>query len=162
MNNNEKTNLSYKYTADDLKQLQRLNLKQKIQITKSRIIEWYEHNEGKVYISFSGGKDSTVLLHIAREIYPDIKAVFIDTGLEFPEIREFALSQENVIRLKPDMIFRKVIENYGYPLISKEVSRYIYYARSCPNGKVAQKFIKDNPHDKKIWFSIFSSKMGRS
>lgn len=149
MNNNEKTNLSYKYTADDLKQLQRLDLEQKIQITKSRIIEWYEHNEGKVYISFSGGKDSTVLLHIAREIYPDMKAVFIDTGLEFPEIREFALNQENVVRLKPDMNFRKVIESYGYPLISKEVSRYIYYARSCPNGKTAQRFNKNNPHDQK-------------
>ena len=85
-----------------------MDLEQKIQITKSRIIEWYERNEGKVYISFSGGKDSTVLLHIAREIYPDIKAVFIDTGLEFPEIREFALSQENVVRLKPDMNFRKL------------------------------------------------------
>lgn len=103
----------------------------------------------QTYISFSGGKDSTVLLHIARQIYPDIQAVFIDTGLEFPEVRTFALSQGNVVRLKPEMNFRKVIEKYGYPLISKEVSRDIYTARHCPNGKVAQKFIPNNPHDLK-------------
>lgn len=129
--------------------MQSWGLEKKIQVTKARIIEWYENNDGKVYISFSGGKDSTVLLHISRSIYPDIQAVFIDTGLEFPEVRTFALSQENVVKLKPEMNFRKVIDTYGYPLISKEVSRDIYTARNCPNGKVAQKFIPNNPHDLK-------------
>lgn len=138
-----------KHTPEELKEMQSLELGQKIQITQARLIEWYEKNDGKVYISFSGGKDSTALLHIARLIYPDIKAVFIDTGLEFPEVREFALSQENVIRLKPEMNFRKVIDTYGYPLISKEVSRYIYHARNCPDGKVAQKFVPNNQHDLK-------------
>lgn len=52
-------------------------------------------------------------------------------------------------RIKPQMNFRRVIEKYGYPLISKEVSRYISIARSCPDGKVAQKFIPNNPHDLK-------------
>lgn len=97
----------------------------------------------------SGGKDSTVLLHIARQIYPDMVAVYIDTGLEYPEVRQFALSQPNVIRIKPDMNFRKVIGTYGYPLISKEVARDIYVARNSPNGKTAQKFIPNNPHDLK-------------
>ena len=129
--------------------MQSWTLDKKIQVTKARIIEWYERNSGKVYISLSGGKDSTVLLHIARSIYPDIIAVYIDTGLEYPEVRKFALSQENVIKLKPAMNFKQVIATYGYPLISKEVSRYIYVARNCPNGKVAQKFVPDNPHDLK-------------
>ena len=129
--------------------MQSWGLEKKIQVTKARIIEWYENNDGKVYISFSGGKDSTVLLHISRSIYPDIQAVFIDTGLEFPEVRTFALSQENVVRLKPEMNFRKVIDTYGYPLISKEVARDIYVARNSPNGKTAQKFVPNNPHDLK-------------
>lgn len=141
--------IEYKYDIDELRALQELSLEMKIQLTKQKLNEWYEENEGKVYISFSGGKDSTVLLHIARQEYPDINAVFIDTGLEFPEVREFAIKQDNVIVLKPEMNFRKVIETYGYPLISKEVSSNIWYARRCPSGKTAQRFNKDNPHDKK-------------
>lgn len=60
-----------------------------------------------------------MLLHLVRKIYPNTPALFIDTGLEFPEVRAFALSQENVIVKKPEMNFRKVIETYGYPAISK-------------------------------------------
>ena len=66
-----------------------LPLEAKIVKTQLRIREWYEHWDGNVYVSFSGGKDSTVLLHIARGLYPEIPAVFSDTRLEFPEIREF-------------------------------------------------------------------------
>ena len=149
MSNKNSNSFKNKYTVEDLKKMQSWTLDKKIQVTKARIIEWYERNSGKVYISLSGGKDSTVLLHIARSIYPDIIAVYIDTGLEYPEVRKFALSQENVIKLKPAMNFKQVIATYGYPLISKEVSRYIYVARNCPNGKVAQKFVPDNPHDLK-------------
>ena len=81
-----------------------------------------------------------MLLHIVRQIYPDAVAVFIDTGLEYPEVREFALSQENVIRIKPEMNFRKVIDKYGYPLIGKDVAQTIYEARKCPNGYKASQF----------------------
>ena len=93
-------------------------------MTYLRIRWWLNEFDG--YVSFSGGKDSTVLLHIARQVDSNIPAVFVDTGLEYPEVREFALSQENVIRLKPEMNFRKVIETYGYPLISKEVAKRVY------------------------------------
>ena len=79
--------------------------------------------------SFSGGKDSTVLLHIAREMYPDIKALYCDTGLEYPEIRSFVKTFDNVDWLRPKMGFKKVCEKYGFPLISKEVSECVYGAR---------------------------------
>ena len=78
-----------KYTQEDLKTMQAWSLERKIQVTQTRIIEWYQKFNGKVCVSFSGGKDSTVLLHIARQLYPDIEAVFVDTGLEYPEIRAF-------------------------------------------------------------------------
>lgn len=38
------------------------------------------------------------------------------------------------------MNFRRVIEHYGYPVISKEVSHAVKDARSCPTGKVAARF----------------------
>lgn len=111
-----------------LKELQALPLWRKIQITQARIIEWYAHFNGQVYISFSGGKDSTVLLHIARKIFPDIPVVFSNTGLEYPEIQSFAKSKGAEF-VYPKMRFTDVIKTYGYPIISKEVSEAIYYAR---------------------------------
>ena len=135
--------------AERLKRLQAEPLERKIMITQARIIEWYEHFDGKVYLSFSGGKDSSVLLGIAREIYPDIPAVFVNTGLEYPEIRKFALSHENVEELRPrwgraakkngkrpeDVIsFMDTLKRYGYPVISKAVSNAIGESRSTPGG----------------------------
>ena len=138
-----------KYTLEDLKTMQAWALERKIQVTQTRLIEWYQKFGGKVYVSFSGGKDSTVLLHIARQIYPDIEAVFVDTGLEYPEIREFVKTFDNVTWLKPEMNFREVVTKYGYPMISKEVSLYVSVARRNPDGKTAQLFVPGNAHDVK-------------
>ena len=84
-----------------------------------------------------------------KRIYPDVPAAFVDTGLEYPELREFVKTIPNVIWLKPEMNFRKVIETYGYPLISKEVSQKIYEARKKPNGAVAARFDDNSEHNKK-------------
>lgn len=116
-------------TKEDLRELQALPLDLKILKTKNRIKEFYNFFGGHVYVSFSGGKDSTVLLHIARELYPDIEAVFIDTGLEYPEVRQHVKSFDNVVFLRPKMRFDEVIKKYGYPVISKDVSQTVYYAR---------------------------------
>lgn len=140
MSDKKSTSFENKYTVEDLRIMQSWSLQRKIQVTQTRIIEWYQKNDGKVYVSFSGGKDSTVLLDLARRIYPDIPAVFIDTGLEYPELREFVKTIPNVTWLKPEMNFRKVIEKYGYPVISKEVSKRVYWGRKYinENGRVGE------------------------
>jgi 3'-phosphoadenosine 5'-phosphosulfate sulfotransferase (PAPS reductase)/FAD synthetase len=132
-----------------LQQLQGLPLEVKIRKTQERIKEWYEHWNGQVYISFSGGKDSTVLLHIARQMYPDVEAVFVDTGLEYPEIRDFVKTFDNVTWLKPKMNFKQVIDKYGYPVISKNVSQAIYEARNKPDGQKALQFNPQSDYCKK-------------
>ena len=119
-----------------MKELQSLPLERKIQITQTRIIEWYQHYNGAVYVSFSGGKDSTVLLHIARQLFPDIKAVFSNTGLEYPEIQKQVIKTENVDIIRPEMRFDEVICEYGYPLISKEVAEAIHFARRIHSHSV--------------------------
>lgn len=120
-----------------LKQMQSLPLDMKIKLTQDRIREWYNHWGGEVYVSFSGGKDSTVLLDISRRLYPDIEAVFVDTGLEYPEIRTFVKGYENVTWLRPRMNFREVITTYGYPVLSKGISHAIGVAKRNPDGKTA-------------------------
>jgi len=118
-----------KHEIWELRQKQSLPLNVKIRMTEQRIRAWYDYFNGDVYVSFSGGKDSTVLLDIARQLYPDIEGVFIDTGLEYPEVREFVKLYENITWLKPKKTFRQVIEEYGYPLISKEVAEAVWGAR---------------------------------
>lgn len=127
------------HTYEDLLILQSLPLNVKVRMTQTRIREWVKHwGEDKCYISFSGGKDSTVLLHLVRELYPDIPAIFSNTGLEYPEIQSFAKSFDNVEVVTPKKNFKQILTEYGYPVISKEVSEAVMYARrfveSVKNG----------------------------
>ncbi len=127
-----------KFTATDLKEMQSQDLAWKIQRTVAKLLEFYNYYDGKVYISFSGGKDSTVLLHIARRLFPDIKAVYSDTGLEYPEIKEFVKTWDNVDIIRPKRTFRQVIEQFGYPVVSKYVAGYVSTARKHPESTRAQ------------------------
>jgi 3'-phosphoadenosine 5'-phosphosulfate sulfotransferase (PAPS reductase)/FAD synthetase len=108
-----------KHTNDELKQMQSLPLECKIRMTERRILEFGRD----AAVSFSGGKDSTVLLHIVRSVFPEIKAVFCDTGLEFPEIRDFVKQTQNVDWVKPKANFKQVVDKYGFPVVSKIVSQ---------------------------------------
>lgn len=118
------------HTINDLHMMQSEPTYIKVRMTQNRIREWvYHYGIDNVYVSFSGGKDSTVLLHIARELFPDIKAVFFNTGLEYPEIVKFVKTFDNVDIIRPKKSFKQVIDQYGYPFISKEVSNKVYGAR---------------------------------
>lgn len=148
-----------KHTAYDLKQMQSLPLDAKIGMTKRRICEWYDHYDGGVYVSFSGGKDSTVLKHLVDSLYSDVPAVFVNTGLEYPEIQRFVKDIQSgritdgfgnrfnsyIEILRPEMRFDEVIKTYGYPVGSKEVSKKIYYAKR--GAAWAQKFIDGSAED---------------
>ena len=116
--------------TNDLKILQAYPLWMKVERTKRRIAEWVDYyGEDGVYISFSGGKDSTVLLHLVRSLYPEVEAVFCNTGLEYPEIVKFVKDIPNVRILKPELTFKQVIEQKGYPVISKSVANTVRLAR---------------------------------
>ena len=123
-------------TSEQLKERQAMSLKDKIDTSAERIEKWYDYYKGNIYVAFSGGKDSTVLLHLVRSIFPEIPAVFSDTGLEYPEIRNFVKTIDNVVWLKPKISFVEVIEKYGYPVISKNQSLYIYEYRNTKSEKL--------------------------
>ena len=151
-------------TINDLRQMQAAPLSVKVRMTQRRIREWVdEFGKDGVYVSFSGGKDSTVLLHIVREMYPDIPAVFCDTGLEYPEIREFVKTFDNVEWLKPKMTFRQVIEKYGYPIISKDVSDKVHRARNDECGyawKVLHGLRSGTRYDLSRWAYLLDAPFG--
>ena len=139
-----------RHGKDDLRQMQSVPLEGKIIMTQERIRQWYDHWDGNVYVSFSGGKDSTVLKHIVDGMYDDVPAVFVNTGLEYPEIQQFVRDvkagkydcfNSDVEIIRPEMRFDEVIKEYGYPVVSKEVAERIYYAKrganwamKCMNG----------------------------
>ena len=127
--------MAHKYSSDFLKARQGMPLELKIKLSQSRIKQFYDNFLGNVYISFSGGKDSTVLLDLVRKIYPNVIAVFVDTGLEYPEIKDFVRTIDNVEWLKPKMPFHKVVEKYGYPVISKEQAQFIQQFRVAKSKK---------------------------
>jgi 3'-phosphoadenosine 5'-phosphosulfate sulfotransferase (PAPS reductase)/FAD synthetase len=114
--------MEHKIQSWMMKQRQSLPLDCKIKLSLGRIKSWYNHFHGRVHVSFSGGKDSTVLLHLVRSMYPDVRAMFVDTGLEYPEIRKFVSTVDNVDWVKPSLTFRQTIKKYGYPVVSKAVS----------------------------------------
>lgn len=134
--------MANKHMPYDLKQMQSLPLEAKIRMTQQRIRAWYEHWDGQVYVSFSGGKDSTVLKHIVDGMYDDVPAVFVNTGLEYPEIQRFVREvksgkydcfNSDVEIIRPEMRFDEVVKKYGYPAISKTISEVIRKAKKNPD-----------------------------
>lgn len=93
---------------------------------------------GWVYVSFSGGKDSTVLKHIVDSMYGDVPSLFVNTGLEYPEIQKFVKEiksgkydcfNSDIEIVRPEMRFDEVLKKYGYPAISKDISSCIYWGK---------------------------------
>ncbi len=118
----------------------------KLKLTETRIREWYENWDGQVHIAYSGGMDSTVLLHLVRKIIEnDVPAVFSNTGLEFPEIVRFARKAKGEfeeiyprdLKTGKRITFKEVVDKYGFPLISKENSSKI---RKLRHGKLSDRY----------------------
>lgn len=140
-------------TKEAAKSLLALDLEDKVITSYEKLDEWYTAWGGQCYVSFSGGKDSTVLSYLAARYLSsfrtppwELNLVFVNTGLEYPEIqkfvneyadwlrREFPRVNVNLVRLRPKMNIRQVVTKYGYSIVSKEVAGYVRDARRNPNG----------------------------
>ncbi|MZP31409.1 phosphoadenosine phosphosulfate reductase family protein [Heliobacterium undosum] len=87
----------------------------------------YSHD---VHVNVSGGLDSTVLLHLVRRQLPNVKGVFCDTGLENADNRAFVKTLDNMEWVRPKKTHRQVLEEDGYPVVSKKIARYIWDVRN--------------------------------
>lgn len=87
-----------------------------------------EHN---AYISFSGGKDSTVLHYLIDLALPNnkIPRVYINTGVEYLDIvkfvKELATTDDRIVIYNSGVNLKKMWQEYGYPFKSKEHSQKV-------------------------------------
>jgi 3'-phosphoadenosine 5'-phosphosulfate sulfotransferase (PAPS reductase)/FAD synthetase len=124
-------------TFKELQCRQSWTLEQKIDHSVGVISHFLSKMDGKAYISFSGGKDSTVLLDIARRfIRRDFPAVSCNTGNEFPEIVRFVKEFNDVTIIRPKIRVPEVLDKYDFPLVSKEQSQYIRQALNTNSRKL--------------------------
>jgi len=118
----------------ELSYRQNLPLRDKIKLSEERIHEWFEAFDGKVSVSFSGGKDSCALLHLVRRLYPETPAVFCNTGLEYPEILNLIRQTPNTETVRPKKPFHHVIRDCGWPIISKKVALGLSVLKNPTDG----------------------------
>lgn len=85
-----------------------------------------KYGEDNFYLSFSGGKDSTVVHHLLDMAVPGnkIPRVFCDTGIEYNAIRDFVkgINDDRIIIIRPNKNIREMLQSKGYPFKSKEHS----------------------------------------
>ena len=115
----------YKITTKEANERLKWNLDQKIDHALGTIEQIYNKNNGNIFVAYSGGKDSCVLLNIARKFNKDIKGVFYNNGNEHTEIMKYVKKTENIVIHGVEIGMKDVIEKHGFPLISKHVSSMI-------------------------------------
>ncbi len=127
-----------------------IDLELKIADALWRIKALYNKTNGKCCLSFSGGKDSTVvaeLILMAQKEYnlPDIPFVFADTQVEYDAIYEFvdwfSKNKHPIEIVKPSKPFGKVLKEYGLPFGSKMKSEFI---NSYQNNKYYEYYLNKN------------------
>lgn len=96
------------------------SLDEKIKYSLSLIEKTLAKHSPEYCIACSFGKDSTVLLHLVRQVEPNIKVIFNNTGIEFKEtlqFRDFLVKEWNLnyYELHPDKSFWQCVEEYGFP-----------------------------------------------
>ena len=144
-------------TLEELKKRQSWTFDQKLDHAVATVENFFSRLDGRCFVSFSGGKDSTVLLDLVRRfVDKNCPAVFCNTGAEYPDVVNFVHSFDNVIIIKPAQTFKQVIEERGFPLVSKEQSRYIRQARHTKSEKL--RAMRLNVDGEKRKFGIIAKK----
>lgn len=140
---------SRKYKLELLKSMP---LEYKIIKSKMIIQEAIDQYGSNVYVSYSGGKDSTVISHMARELTRNILHIFSNTTCEYPETLKHIRWEKNennmnLLSVRPfDQYgkawnFKRVVEEYGFPMYSKVVANAIRTYRRAKTDRTRQNSI---------------------
>lgn len=113
-----------------------------------------KYGEENFYLSFSGGKDSTILHHLIDMALPNnkIPRVFINTGIEYNYIVSFAKGladkDDRFVMLKPSTAIKPMLEKYGYPFKSKQHSHNLDIYRN--NKEKVDKYVSEIENHKEL------------
>lgn len=121
-----------------------LTLFDRLEVIKTTIAKYGEDN---FYLSFSGGKDSTLLHHLLDEALPNnrIPRVYIDTGIEYLAIREFVMNlaknDDRFVIVKPSVPIKKMLDTDGYPFKSKQHSHNLMVYQHSGIGLSVKRYL---------------------
>lgn len=121
-----------------------LTLFDRINVIKDTIVKYGEQN---FYLSFSGGKDSTILHYLLDIALPNnrIPRVFINTGIEYNAIvkfvKELAENDDRFVIINPTQPIKKTLETYGYPFKSKQHSLMLSVYKKSGVGKSVKRYL---------------------
>lgn len=110
-----------------------------------------KYGEENFYISFSGGKDSTVLSALVDMALPNnkIPRVYANTGIELNMIRDFvfdmAKKDSRVAIITPYTPIKQMLEKEGYPFKSKIHSHCVQLYQNDPSKKMWQGYTGQRP-----------------
>lgn len=116
----------------------------RLEIIKTTITKYGEDN---FYLSFSGGKDSTILHYLIDQALPNnkIPRVFINTGIEYQAIVDFvkglAKDDPRFIILNPTQAIKPMLEKYGYPFKSKQHSHNVMVYQHSGIGLSVKRYL---------------------
>lgn len=110
-----------------------------------------KYGEENFYISFSGGKDSTVLSALIDLALPGnkIPRVYANTGIEYRLILEFVERErerdERIVVIKPSIPIKPMLEKEGYPFKSKVHAHAVNLYQTGSKNKMVQGYLGERP-----------------
>ena len=116
----------------------------RINVIKDTINKYGEDN---FYLSFSGGKDSTILHYLLDMALPgnNIPRVYVNTGIEYIYIYEFVKEMANndkrIVIISPTNNIKRTLKEYGYPFKSKQHSHDLMVYQNSGMCKTVRKYL---------------------
>jgi hypothetical protein len=120
--------------SETLSAMQSWSYEDKVTHAEDRALNFFKHENGKVYVGLGGLESLTLLIFLRKYIDPNIPGATISV-IEDKSIQEVHRSLDNIIFLKPLKSKVQILNEYGYPIVSKEKARKISHLQSPENPK---------------------------
>lgn len=143
-----RNNVDPKRLSDAWKRLfefEKQSYTQKLPYSKELIREAIAKSEFPT-ISWSGGKDSTVVLHLVLQVAPNIPVIFVDLDCLFSETKKYVIELAEKWNINLHIVkseehtFESVTQKYGYPIFSKNIASNV--ERAIRTGNVRKQLSK--------------------